>query len=279
VKRTAIKLIALMFITSLTLSSYLLIINGSGADLEIKPLYGRAPVIDGEIDSSINEWDKAHSVHERLNLYPNESNPKNPLLVDLWVMQNGSNLYISIQFDFMHNDFEFVGLLISTNQSENPEDFKDAKIVRFSNISTNEYTYKDYYLNNSIYEEDTNSNGNGAGRIEGIRVIYEFVLPVEYNESDPEDAFLEYGTDEKSGHIFKIIMGDSTNPPSYPEDIRISNNVLIKITYNPLPSDLTQQELLILIFSIIIFGTSGILYVFYIYRIVKLKERIERIRT
>ncbi len=278
-KRTAIKLIALMFITSLTLSSYLLIINGSGADLEIKPLYGRAPVIDGEIDSSINEWDKAHSVHESLNLYPNESNPENPLLVDLWVMQNGSNLYISIQFDFMHNDFEFVGLLISTNQSENPEDFKDAKIVRFSNISTNEYTYKDYYLNNSIYEEDTNSNGNGAGRIEGIRVIYEFVLPVEYNESDPEDAFLEYGTDEKSGHIFKIIMGDSTNPPSYPEDIRISNNVLIKITYNPLPSDLTQQELLILIFSIIIFGTSGILYVFYIYRIVKLKERIERIRT
>jgi len=279
VKRTAIKLIALMFITSLTLSSYLLIINGSGADLEIKPLYGRAPVIDGEIDSSINEWDKAHSVHESLNLYPNESNPENPLLVDLWVMQNGSNLYISIQFDFMHNDFEFVGLLISTNQSENPEDFKDAKIVRFSNISTNEYTYKDYYLNNSIYEEDTNSNGNGAGRIEGIRVIYEFVLPVEYNESDPEDAFLEYGTDEKSGHIFKIIMGDSTNPPSYPEDIRISNNVLIKITYNPLPSDLTQQELLILIFSIIIFGTSGMLYVFYIYRIVKLKERIERIRT
>ena len=278
-KRTAIKLIALMFITSLTLSSYLLIINGSGADLEIKPLYGRAPVIDGEIDSSINEWDKAHSVHESLNLYPNESNPENPLLVDLWVMQNGSNLYISIQFDFMHNDFEFVGLLISTNQSENPEDFKDAKIVRFSNISTNEYTYKDYYLNNSIYEEDTNSNGNGAGRIEGIRVIYEFVLPVEYNESDPEDAFLEYGTDEKSGHIFKIIMGDSTNPPSYPEDIRISNNVLIKITYNPLPSDLTQQELLILIFSIIIFGTSGMLYVFYIYRIVKLKERIERIRT
>jgi len=279
VKRTAIKLIALMFITSLTLSSYLLIINGSGADLEIKPLYGRAPVIDGEIDSSINEWDKAHSVHESLNLYPNESNPENPLLVDLWVMQNGSNLYISIQFDFMHNDFEFVGLLISTNQSENPEDFKDAKIVRFSNISTNEYTYKDYYLNNSIYEEDTNSNGNGAGRIEGIRVIYEFVLPVEYNESDPEDAFLEYGTDEKSGHIFKIIMGDSTDPPSYPEDIRISNNVLIKITYNPLPTELTHEELLILIFSIIIFGTSGILYVFYIYRIVKLKERIERIRT
>ncbi len=276
-KKTAIKLVTLMFITSLTVSTYFLVINGSGADLEIKPTYGRAPLIDGKIDTSVNEWNKA--IKEHLNLYPNESAPENPLLVDLWVMQNGSNLYISIQFSFLHNDFEFVGLLISSNQSENPEDFKDAKIVRFSNISTNEFTYKDYYLNNSIYEEDTNSNGNGAGRIEGEDVIYEFVLPVEYNESDPEDVFLEYGTDEESGHVFKIFMGDSTNPPSYPEDIRISNNVLIKITYNPLPEKLTQQELLILIFSIIIFGTSGMLYVFYIYRIVKLKEKIERIRT
>jgi hypothetical protein len=277
VKRTTIKLIILIFITSLTVSSYLLVINGSGADLEIKPLYGQAPVIDGEIDTSENEWNKA--IKEHLNLYPNESNPENPLLVDLWVMQNGSNLYISIQFSFLHNDFEFVGLLISSNQSENPEDFTDAKVVRFSNISTNEYTYKDYYLNNSIYEEDINSNGSGAGRIEGEDVIYEFVLPIENNESDPEDVFLKYGTDEESGHVFKIIMGDSTDPPSYPEDIRISNNVLIKITYNPLPPELTPQELLILILSIIIFGTSGMLYVFYIYRIVKLKEKIERIRT
>ncbi|MFX1587767.1 MAG: hypothetical protein ACFFC1_06410 [Promethearchaeota archaeon] len=274
-KRTAIKLITLLFITSLTLSSYLLIINGSGAVLEIKPLYGRAPIIDGKLD--VNEWDEA--VEESLNLYHNESKPENPLQVDLWVMQNGSNLYIAIQFEFLHNDFEFVGLLISSNQSENSEDFKDAKIVRFSNISTNEYTYKDYYLNNSIYEEDTNSNGNGAGRIEGEDAIYEFVLPVESNESDPEDVFLEYGTDEDSGHIIKIFMGDSTDPPSYPEDIRISNNILIKITYNPLPPELTPQELLILILSIIIFGTSGLLYVFYIYRIVKLKEKIERIRT
>ncbi|MFX1359323.1 MAG: hypothetical protein ACFFBT_05095 [Promethearchaeota archaeon] len=276
-KRTAIKLITLMFISSLMVSSYLFVINGSGADLEIKPLYGQAPVIDGEIDTSENEWNKA--IKEHLNLYPNESAPENPLLVDLWVMQNGSNLYISIQFSFLHNNFEFVGLLISKNQSESPEDFADAKIVRFSNISTNEYTYKDYYLNNSVYEEDTNSNGSGAGKIEGEDAIYEFVLPVEYNESDPEDTFLEYGTDEESGHVFKIIMGDSTDPPSYPEDIRISNNVLIKITYNPLPPELTPQELLILILSIIIFGTSGMLYVFYIYRIVKLKERIERIRT
>lgn len=276
-KRTAIKLITLMFITSLMISTYLLAINGSGADLEIKPLYGRAPIIDGEIDTSINEWDKA--VRERLNLYPNESEQTNPLTVDLWVMQNSSNLYFLIKFSFLHNDFEFLGLLISTNQSENPEDFTDAKIVRFSNISTNEHTYKDYHLNNSIYEEDTNSYGSGAGKIEGMGVIYEFVLPIEYNESDPEDVFLKYGTDEESGHTFKIIMGDSTNPPSYPEDIRISNNVLIKITYNPLPPELTPQELLTLILSIIIFGTSGMLYVFYIYRIVKLKEKIERIRT
>ncbi|MFX1493867.1 MAG: hypothetical protein ACFFBZ_06260 [Promethearchaeota archaeon] len=276
-KRIAIKLIILMFITSLTINSYLLIINSSGADLEIKPLYGQAPVIDGEIDTSKNEWNNA--IKEQLNLYPNESAPDNPLIIDLWVMQNSSNLYISIQFSFLHNNFEFVGLLISSNQSENPEDFKDAKIVRFTNISINEYTYKDYYLNNSIYEEDTISNGNGAGRIDGIKAVYEFVLPVEYNETDPEDVFLEYGIDEESGHVFKIIMGDSTNPPSYPEDIRISNNVLIKITYNPLPPELTREEVLILTFSIIIFGTSGILYVFYIYRIVKLKERIERIRT
>ncbi|MFX0024853.1 MAG: hypothetical protein ACFE8M_00440 [Candidatus Hermodarchaeota archaeon] len=275
-KKTAIKLITLMFITSLTLSSYLLVINGSGADLEIKPLYGQAPVIDGEIDTSKNEWNEA--VKTQLNLYQNESAPENPLLIHLWAMQNGSNLYISIQFSFLHNNFEFVGFLISNNQSENPEDFKDAKIVRFSNISINEYTYKDYYLNNSIYEEDTNSNGSGAGKIEGEDVIYEFVLPVEYNESDPEDVFLEYGIDEASGHAFKIIMGDTTNPPSYPEDIRISNNVLIKFTYNPLPPELTPQELLVLTFSIIIFGTSGILYIFYIYRIVKLKEKIERIR-
>ena len=41
----------------------------------------------------------------------------------------------------------------------------------------------------------------------------------------------------------------------------------------------TPQELLILILSIVIFGASGLLYVFYIYRIIKLKEKIERIRT
>lgn len=274
-KNTTIKFITLTFITSLIVSAYFTVINASGADLTVKPLIGRAPVIDGEIDTSSNEWNKA--VKKQLKLYPNISEPTTYLPVDLWVMQNGTvkdmDLYISVQFSLeYHSETEFVGLLISRNESEISEDFKDAKIIQFSNISNNEFNYLDYHIKNLIYYEDLDSNGNGAATLEDKKVIYEFSLPVEVAENETEDVYLDYG---EPGHTFKIIFGET---PIYPDGIMISNFVLIQVTF-PFPDHPTTLELLYLILSITIFSTIGALYAFYIYRIIKLKERIERIRT
>lgn len=255
------------------INAYFTIINGFGAEVTINPLFGRAPVIDGEIDTSINEWNRA--VKDRIHLFPNFSNPVNGLPVDIWTMQNGSNLYISIQFSLEnHSEHEFVGLLIARNASELTEDFKDAKIIQFINVSRDEYQYKDFFIKDSVFNEDSLTNGNGAAKVVGDKATYEFVLPVEKNETDIEDVFLLPG----DTYAFKIILGDSSSyPPSFPEDFRVSNIVLIKISFY-IPKGLTSLEILYLVFSIMIFGTIGALYLFYIYRIVKLKGIIERIR-
>jgi len=255
-------------------SVYFTVINGFGAEVTINPLFGRAPVIDGEIDTSNNEWNKA--VKERIHLFSNLSDPINGLPVDIWVMQNGSNLYISIQFSLQsHNEHEFVGILMARNASEIAEDFKDAKIIQFTNISSSEYEYKDFYIRDTAYSEDSRSDGNGAAKFEGDDVTYEFIIPVEENETDFEDVFIEHGR----VYAFKIILGDSLiYPTSYPDDIKVTNIVLIDISYY-IPRQLTPLELLYLVLSIIIFGAIGTFYAIYIYRIVKLKEKIERIRT
>lgn len=272
-RKTTLKLIALTFVTSLMINSYFAIINGFGAEVTINPLFGRAPVIDGKIDTSNNEWNRA--VKDRIHLFANLSQPVNGLPVDIWTMQNGSNLYISIQFSLeSHNEHEFVGLLIARNASELTEDFKDAKIVQFINISSDEYQYKDFFIKNSVYNEDSLSNGNGAAKLVGDKATYEFVLPVEKNETDIEDVFLLSG----DTYAFKVVLGGSLlYPPSFPDDFMVSNIVLIKISYF-IPKGLTSLEVLYLVFSIIIFGTIGALYIFYLYRIVKIKGKIERIR-
>lgn len=275
-KKTNFNLITLVFVISLMMGAYFNVIIGFGAEVTINPLFGRAPVIDGEIDTSNNEWSKA--VKERIHLFSNLSDPVNGLPVDIWVMQNdsSSSLYISIQFSLeSHNENEFVGILMARNNSEITEDFKDAKIIQFTNISNSDYQYKDFYIRNALYTEDSRSNGNGAAKFEGDEVTYEFVIPVEENETDTDDVFIEHGR----VYAFKIILGDSiTYPASYPNDIKVSNIVLINISYY-IPRELTPLEWLYLVLSIIIFSTIGVLYIFYIFRVVKLREKTERIRT
>lgn len=273
-RKTTLKLITLSLVTSIMISSYFIVVNSLGAEVTINPLFGRAPVIDGEIDTSNNEWNKA--VKERIHLFSNLSNPVNGLPVDIWVMQNSSNLYISIQFSLeSHNEHEFVGILIARNNSEITEDLKDAKIIQFTNISNGDYQYKDFYIKNTLYTEDSRSNGNGAAKSEGDDITYEFVIPVEENETDTDDVFIEHGRI----YSFKIVLGDSiTYPASYPVDIKVGNFVLIDISYY-IPRELTPLEWLYIVLSIIIFGTIGGLYVFYIFRIVILKEKMKRIRT
>ncbi|MFW9896781.1 MAG: hypothetical protein ACFFD7_13330, partial [Candidatus Thorarchaeota archaeon] len=103
--------------------SSLFIINCHGAAEEIDAEFGQAPIIDGNIDDSANEWKNAYKTQINLTDLP----------IDLWVMQDDKDLFISVQVDLeTHNSTEFVGLLISNSSSENREDFIDAKIVQFS---------------------------------------------------------------------------------------------------------------------------------------------------
>ena len=66
---------------------------------EISPSYGEAPIIDGTIDKSINEWEDASKIS--LNLYSGEepSPTDKGLPVDVWVMFNETFLYVAVQFE------------------------------------------------------------------------------------------------------------------------------------------------------------------------------------
>ena len=64
-------------------------------------------------------------------------------------MQDDSNLYISVQFELVigvHENTEFFGLIISNSSSIEQEEFLDAKIIQFSNKTTNDFDYLDYHI-------------------------------------------------------------------------------------------------------------------------------------
>jgi hypothetical protein len=265
-KKIGYSILSGIIIINFLLISSLFIINSYGAAEEIDAEFGKAPIIDGDIDDSTDEWKKAYKTQINLTDLP----------IDLWVMQDDSELFISVQVDLelsAHNSTEFIGLLISNSSSENQEDFIDAKIVQFTDIQTNEFVYIDYFINNSLFLNDTNYHGKGAGKLNGKVSVYEFSVPIKHAPTVgyEEDAILEY---EKS-YAFNITYGKT---PSYPDGIIKSEIVLINLFKPPVEEQLFI-DVILRILLIIIFSIIGILAGYYIYKIFKLKEKMERLRT
>ncbi|MFX1502505.1 MAG: hypothetical protein ACFFDH_16205 [Promethearchaeota archaeon] len=260
-KKTTLRAIICITVVNLFVISLLFVSNGYCASEEIDSKFGEAPVIDGYIDLSSNEWNKAVKLSTSLE----------DLDIEFWVIQDYSNLYISVQIELeidAHNATEFIGILISNSSSENKEDFVDAKIVQFSDIFENNFTYLDYYINNSVFLPDIHYDGDGAAKLEGKTSIYEFSIPTKI--TNQEDVFLDYG----NSYAFNITYGDK---PSYPTGIIKSTIILINIkaiskTEEPL------WNLVLFVLVIIIFSCLGILFGFYVYKIFKLKGKIERIK-
>ncbi len=273
-KKITTKLLTLIVITQIFLSSMLLITNGYGDPIEIVVGFGSAPVIDGIIDSTTGEWNQAEK--QNIYLYPNITVPENGLAIDLWVIQEGENLYILVRFDLEDHgssdyDNEFIGILIADENSNS--DFTDAKIVQYSNISENTFQYLDYHINDTMYEEDIISNGIGASNLKGNQITYEFSMPVKSTETEGplQDVYLNYNR----FYDFKIVFGDTA---LYPDGIIISNIVSIKLQH-PTFTPASIEELIVFITTIVIFSTIGALYIFYLYRITQLKKEIRRIRS
>lgn len=259
-----LKLILVILLINISFYSIFFIAPVYSAQEEIDPNFGKAPIIDGNINSFKNEWDDAYKISTNLTDLP----------INLWVMQSSSNLYISVQIELeieAHSNTEFIGILISNSSSENVEDFIDAKIIQFTNISENKFNYLDDFINNFTFNNDTFSNGDGAAKLEGKVSIYEFKIPInKIPQESEEDVLLDY----KNGYAFNITYGDS---PFYPEGILKSNIFLINIQKPP-KEKIILWDLIFFVLSIVIFSTIGGLYSFYIYKIFKLKEKIEKYR-
>ncbi|MFX0038458.1 MAG: hypothetical protein ACFFCY_04620 [Promethearchaeota archaeon] len=263
-KKEIFKLLICIILINITAGSLFLLANGYCATKEINSNYGESPVIDGYIDLSAKEWDQAFKDN---NFYLED------LPIDLWVMQDDKNLYVSIQFDLLvdhHSTNEFIGLIISNSSSEDKEEFIDAKIIQFSNISLNEYNYYDYNVNGSFFIIDIEKDGDGAAKLEGFTSTYEFSLPIKGVNANEEDSALDYG----NGYAFNITYGET---PIYPGGIKKNALVLINIKSSPatIPSII---NIVLYVLSTLAFSVLGILLGFYTYRIFKLKEHVEKYR-
>ncbi|MFX1324604.1 MAG: hypothetical protein ACFE8N_06595 [Promethearchaeota archaeon] len=264
-KEKALRLIPYFLLLNIILMTFLPIKISYGATADIDPNFGKAPIIDGIIDDSTNEWREAKKLKINLTDLP----------VKFWVLQTNLDLYISVQVDLevgYHNTTEFVAILVSKNSSEAREDFIDAKIIQFNNITSESFNYSDYYINESVFINDAIPHGEGAAGYEGITTIYEFSIPLNQSEStvEEEDSLLSY----ENSYAFNVSYGGI---PFYPQGIIKSTIVLINIKL-PQTHQILPVELTLGILSIIAFSVTGILLVVYIYRIFKLKEKIERLR-
>ena len=272
-KKNATSIVIFIFIAQILISSAFLIAKSHGDINEFDVGFGTAPVIDGFVDGATGEWASAEKLE--IELFPDLSNQSDGLSIELWVLQAELNLYILARFELndhssIEYDEEFLGILIADWDAD--LDFTDAKIVQFSNMSTNSYSYLDYYINDTVYDEDTNPNGDGAAKLEGNQIVYEFSMPVENIEGGIEDVELDYD----DTFNFKIIFGDTA---SYPSGIIISTIISIYLQYPPGAPELPIGEFLMSISTIVIFSTIGAFYAFYMYRITRLKKEIERIRS
>ena len=234
------------------------------------PTIGSTPTIDGVIDRQNDEWGSASK--NSLYLYLNSSSPEDGLLIDLWVMQDKTSLFISIQFDLEEHgsseyDEEFVGILISEDELG---DYSDARLIQFSNMSAGEFQYLDYYINNSVFILDDDSDGEGAASLDGNKIAYEYGTPIEILDESAQDVWLQ----KKFIYNFSIIYGKT---PLYPEGILISNHILIEIQYPPYPPPPPIDPKLI--FNIIIFGVIGLVIIYYVNSIRKMRDKVKRLRS
>lgn len=262
-KKTTFRIVISILIINITVISLFFVSKGYCETEEIDSGFGETPEIDGFIDLSSQEWNKATKVPIDLGGLP----------ISLWVMQDDSNLYISVQFELEIGEYEhteFLGLIISNSSSIEQEAFLDAKIIQFSNISTNNFDYLDYHINNSVFLNDTDYNGKGAATIEGKDSTYEFSIPIKEGVGDEEDVHLDFG----NSYAFNITYGYI---PIYPSGIKKSTIIVINIksytASGPPLGNITPLVLCIVVFSIL-----GILYGYYIYKIFRLKDNIERIK-
>lgn len=230
---------------------------------EIDSAFGESPIIDGNIDISSSEWDKATIENIKLEGLP----------ITLRVLNNEKNLYVSVQFSLevaAHSEDEFVGLIISNSSSTNEEEFIDAKIVQFSNITSNDYIYSDYYIDNGNFLNDTFQDGDGAASLKGGISTYEFSIPIKGSLTNEQDAELDFD----STHAFNITYGETSN---YQTGVKKKSTILINI--KPIETtEVPPVELALLITIIIIFSIIGILYSYYIYEVFKLKGKIKRLK-
>ncbi len=250
-------------IINISVISFFLISKGYSTIAEIDSEIGESPIIDGYIDISSSEWKKATREDILLGDLP----------ITLRVLQNDENLYISVQFDLLvkyHSLSEFVGLIISNSSSEEKEEFIDAKIIQFSNISRNEFIYSDYHIDNGNFLNDTNLDGDGAAKLEDITSTYEFSIPIKSSMANEQDVALDFG----NTYAFNITYGEIS---IYQTGVKKSTIILINIK-STTTSVIPFTDLTVLIIIIVIFSILGILYFYYIYKIFKLKGKIKRIK-
>jgi len=268
VKRPTNKILIFTIIILISLSSITLIQNVKCSTTLI-PTIGSTPTIDGVIDQQNNEWGSANKTS--LYLYHNLSSPEDGLPIDLWIMQDQTSFFISIQFELEQHgsseyDEEFVGFLISEDELG---DYSDARLIQFSNMSAGEFQYLDYYINNSVFILDDESNGEGAAGLEGNKITYEYGTPIEINDESTQDVWFQ----TKFTYNFSIIYGKT---PSYSEEIW-ENNILIEIQYPPYPPANPPPPKLI--FNSIIFGVIGVVFIYYVNSIRKMRDKVKRLRS
>jgi len=243
-KRLILKILTL----SILIYGFLSVIVVFGAEAELYLNFGEKPIIDGYIDRSTGEWNDA--LKSKIDIYQNLSNPRHGLEIDLWILQNETNLYISVQFELVDHksseyDNEFVGILTSNDESIDPLEFEDAKIVQFFNMTEETFEYRDYYINQSQFYSDSEINGDGAAHLDGERIVYEFQLPVENSEDPDEDIRIEAGILSP----FMIIFGKSQN---YNDEIILKQVISLFVQFYAYNPRISAEELIYLSLASII---------------------------
>jgi len=273
-KERKLKIITIVVILIISFSlTYNFLSSGLSAETELILNFGTKPTINGSIDRELNEWDDA--IKQKFFLYQNLSAPNDGLEIDLWIVQHELFLYFAISFELVeHQNDEFVGILTATTESLDPLDYEDAKIIQFTNISEGNFEYRDYFINDSGFIADSEVHGAGAAQLDkdGEQIVYEFKLPVESSEGGDEDTRIEAGIYSP----FMIIFGKSQN---YDEEIVLMNLVSLFVqfyAYNPI---IPVEEILFITLAVVIFSLIGVLYGYYIFQIIKLKDKIKKVRT
>ena len=95
------------------------------------------------------------------------------------------------------------------------------------------------------------------------------VKPIEINDESTQDVWFQ----TKFTYNFSIIYGIT---PSYSEEI-LENNILIEIQYPPYPPANPPPPKLI--FNSIIFGVIGVVFIYYVNSIRKMRDKVKRIRS